>query len=275
MSAMHRLGQRMAARNYLGLFAWIAAVLLPCALQLIAGMQEEVRTYLEQYYGPFTLYFFFVMTYGFATIFVCFYQLSSYRRQGTLDMLRIARLTPAEIVRDVFLQLQRTLLPPILGFAVIFTVYIMWFSDATQIMGFGRTAFIGGVLNVVLTEMLLCAIICTGLLRGEAFLSLLCAFLVLPLNVAPIVLMFNADGLRERWRATHMLDFDGKVIGQEIPGASINWDLGFVPLPPLMSWFTTAPWLFYVAAMTVALLLLLWLATLRLRDLWPPQVRPR
>ena len=143
MSAMHRLGQRMSARNNLGLFAWVAALFLPLALQLIAGAQEEVREYLDFYYGPFTLYFFFVMTYGFATIFVCFYQLSSYRRQGTLDMLRIARLTPWEILRDVFLQLQRTLLPPILGFGVVFTIYLVFFSDASQIMGFGRAAFIG------------------------------------------------------------------------------------------------------------------------------------
>ena len=36
MSAMFRLGQRMAQRNNLGLFAWVAAALLPVALQVIA-----------------------------------------------------------------------------------------------------------------------------------------------------------------------------------------------------------------------------------------------
>jgi hypothetical protein len=268
MSAMQRLGQRMAARNNLGLFAWVAAVLLPCALQLIAGMQEEVRSYLEQYYGPFTLYFFFVMTYGFATIFVCFYQLGSYRRQGTLDMLRIARMTPWEVLRDVFLQLQRVLLPPILGFAVVFTVYTLFMSDRTQIMGFGRTAFIGGVLNVVLTEMLLCAIICTGLLRNEAALSLLSAFLVLPLNIAPIALMFFAEGLAERWKTTHLSlahPGNGNIL--------VNTD--HTPMPLLLNWFTSAPWLFYIAGMATVLALLLWLGKVRLAALWPPQLRGR
>ena len=56
-------------------------------------------------------------------------------------MLRIARLTPWEVLRDVFLQLQRTLVPPILGFGVVFTVYLVFFSDASKIMGFGRSAF--------------------------------------------------------------------------------------------------------------------------------------
>lgn len=268
MSAIQRLGQRMAARNNLGLFAWVAAVLLPCALQFIAGMQEDVRTYLEQYYGPFTLYFFFVMTYGFATIFVCFYQLGSYRRQGTLDMLRIAQLTPWEVLRDVFLQLQRTLLPPILGFAVVFTVYTLFLSDRTQIMGFGRTAFVGGVLNVVLTEMVLCAIICTGLLRSEALLSLFSSFLILPLNIAPIALMFFADGLRERWTAAHAISYT------QIEGR-VATDVTFGNMPLLLNWFTSAPWLFYIAGMAIVLALLLWLGNMRLRQLWPPQVRAR
>jgi hypothetical protein len=258
---LQRLGQRMAARNNLGLFAWVAAVLLPCALQFIAGMQEDVRSYLEQYYGPFTLYFFFVMTYGFATIFVCFYQLSSYRRQGTLDMLRIARLTPWEVMRDVFMQLQRTLLPPIFGFAVVFTVYTLYFSERMQIMGFGRTAFAGGVVNVVLTEMVLCAIICTGLLRGEALLSLLCTFLVLPLNIAQIALMFFAEGLRERWTALNA----EPLRSSEPPPA----------MPLLLDWFTSAPWLFYIAGLAGMLGLLLLLGHMRLRQLWAPQARLR
>jgi hypothetical protein len=263
MSAMQRLGQRMAARNNLGLFAWVAAVFLPIALQLIAGVQEEVRDYLAGYFGPFTLYFFFVMTYGFATIFVCFYQLGSYRRQGTLDMLRIARLTPWEVLRDVFLQLQRTLLPPILGFAIVFTMYTLFFSDRTQIMGFGASALIGGVFNVVLTEMLLCAIICTGLLRGEAPLSLLCTFLVLPLNIAPIALMFFAEGMRERWDTLHIF-----------PGRAGNSTLGG-EMPLLLDWFTAAPWLFYILGMALVLALLLGLGHMRLRELWPPQVRSK
>nr|MDQ3024045.1 hypothetical protein [bacterium] len=201
--ALYRLGQRMAARNNLTLFAWVAAIVLPAGLQLISGMQEEVREYLAGYYGPFTLYFFFVMTYGFAAIFVCFYQLNAYRKQGTLDMLRISRLTPWQVLRDVFIQLQQTLLPPIVGFGVIFTIYLLNSPDRGMITGLGAGTLALGILNVVISEMLLCAIICLGLLRGEAALSAVSAVLVLPLNILPIALMFYADGLSRRWKDEH------------------------------------------------------------------------
>jgi len=266
--ALYRLGQRMAARNNLTLFAWIAALVLPAGLQLIAGMQEEVREYLAGYFGPFTLYFFFVMTYGFAAIFVCFYQLSAYRRQGTLDMLRISRLTPWQVLRDVFVQLQQTLLPPIAGFGIIFTAYLMLSPERGMISGLGGGTLALGILNVVLSEMLLCAIICLGLLRGEAVLSAISAVLVLPLNIAPIALMFYANGLRENWEqmaplargADHLRD------SEQMPGPK--------QMPLLADWFTSAPWLFYVIGVAIVIALLLWLAHVRLARLWPPQLNP-
>lgn len=270
MSGFLRLGQRMAQRNNLGLFAWVAAVLLPVALQFVAGVQEEVRLYLGEWYGPFTLYFFFVMTYGFATIFVCFYQLSSYRRQGTLDMLRIARLTPWEVLRDVFIQLQRTLLPPIAGFALIFVGYMLYSSDRLTIMGMGGTTIAGGILNVALTEMVLCAIVCLGLLRAEAALSAFAALLVLPLNVAPIGLMFFAQRVRDRVVESHLGtgNFPQTASLQEMEAAAV------ASMPVITRAFTAAPWLFYVFGMSVVVMLLLWLAKMRLAQLWPAQVRP-
>jgi hypothetical protein len=207
------------------------------------------------------------MTYGFATIFVCFYQLSSYRRQGTLDMLRIAQLTPWEVLRDVFIQLQRVLLPPIAGFIVIFLAYSQWAPE--QLSGFGRATVAGGLLGVILTEMLLCAIVCLGLLRTEAALSALAALLVLPLNVAPIGLMYFARNLRERWELQqhHAELYDG----QGKAGYVLNTDL---QLPWLLELLTASPWIVYVLGMVLVLSFLLWLAKLRLAQLWPAQVRP-
>jgi hypothetical protein len=253
MSALFRLGQRMAQRNNLTLFAWIAALVLPALLQIIATTQEDVRNYLQGYYGPFTFYFFFVMTYGFATIFVCYYQLSAYRRQGTLDMLRISRLTPAQVLRDVYLQLQRTLLPPVLGFLLVFTGYLALSPERATLMGFGGGTIAGGVINVVLSEMLLCAVICLGLLRNESPLALLSMLLVMPLNMAPIILMFFANGLREGW---HIRSGESER------------------MPLLLDWFTAVPWLFYVGFVMLLLALALWLARWRLAALWPPQQRP-
>jgi len=261
MRPLVRLGQRMARRNNLALFAWIAAILLPIALQLIAGMEEEVRQYLDQYYGPFTLYFFFVMTYGFAVVFVCFYQLSAYRRQGTLDMLRVSRLTPYEVLRDAYLQLQYILLPPILGFVLVFSVYLLLTPERAMLAGFGGGTIIGGLLNVVLTELLLCAVVCLGLLRSEAGLAALAALLVMPLNIAPIIVFLSAQRLRDYW------DSHAALLTKTGQG-------GQAGMPSLQAAYLAAPWLFYGVAVALLTLLLLIVSHQRLSRLWGPQARP-
>jgi hypothetical protein len=254
----------MASRNNLNTFAWVCALVLPFGLQLIAGFQEDVRDYLGGYYGPFTLYFFFVMTYGLATIFVSFYQLSGYRRQGTLDMLRITQTSPGELLRDVYLQLQRVLLPPILGFGIAFVIYTLASTERDTIMGLGGTTLAGGVLNVVLTEMLLCALMCLGLLRSEGPLALLATLFVLPLNIFPIALMFAAERLGDSWKS--IADSGGKV---PRAGELVTFD------PPLLlEWFVAAPWVFYILGAFAVLALLLWGARARVAQLWPPQLKP-
>ena len=180
----------MARRNNLFLFAWLCAVALPIALQLIAGTVEEVRTYLADYYGAFTLYMLFTLTYGFATVFVCYYQITSYDKAGTLDLLRVSGIDPREVVLGAFLQLQTILAPPVVGFALIMLGYLLLEPREGQLHGIGGPLLAGGGMVMLLTQALLGALMCTGLYRRAAPLALVCALLVLPLNVSPVVVLY-------------------------------------------------------------------------------------
>jgi hypothetical protein len=192
--ALFKLGQRMAARNNIFAFAWICATVLPVALQLIAGVQEEVRMYLDSYYGPFTLYFFFTMTYGFAAVFVSYYQISGYRKPASLDLLRVTRLRPVEVVAGIMLQLQAILLPPVVGFAIGFVIYMLWWPEfGGQIRGLGGQTILGATLGTLLNQVLLSGVVMLGLLRNEAAATLPAVLLVSILNLLPIAFLVWFD----------------------------------------------------------------------------------
>jgi len=180
----------MARRNHLYLFAWISAIVLPLALQLVAGWQEEVRVYLAYYYGPISLYMFFAMTYGFATVFVSYYQVSSFRREGTLDCLRVSELRPIEMIFGIIVELETILVPPMLAFAALFGSYMLLTSNEQFSREVSWLQISGFAIVLVLHQAILALVPCLALYRREAMAALLAAVLVLPLNALPVLTMF-------------------------------------------------------------------------------------
>jgi hypothetical protein len=180
----------MARRNNLYLFAWLCALVLPLALQWMAGAMEDVRSYLDFYYGPLSLWMFFSLTYGFGTVFVGYYLVSGYRRAGTLDLLRVSEVKPWQLAAGIYLQLQIVLIPPILGFAALFLAYALrtdlrsFMQDATwpQIAGFA--------LAMVFNEALLAALPCLVIYRREGFIALIAGLLVPVVNAMPIIFLY-------------------------------------------------------------------------------------
>jgi hypothetical protein len=177
----------MAVHNNLFLFAWLCAVILPIVLQVIAGLTGDVRDYLGDLYGVPTLYMLFTMTYGFATVFISYYQASNYRKAGTLDLLRVASFSPGQVLGGVFAQLQVILGPPVLVFCGGLLIYGQfdgtsrgWLRDLTMIEG----VFVA--LLLLLIQAMLSAIPLLGLFRRGEVLALACLPVVLPLNVAPM-----------------------------------------------------------------------------------------
>jgi hypothetical protein len=183
----------MATRNNLYLFAWLCALAVPWGLQLLAAADDDILSYMGDYYGPFSLYMFFTMTYGFATVFVSYYLVGGLRRAGTLDMLRVSRITPWEVVLAVWLELQLVLVPPVLAFMAGFAVYSFIYDPARQLSGIGSAAVAGGALMMVLNQSALSALMCNALYRQEYMLALVAAVLVLPLNAGPVVLVYMLD----------------------------------------------------------------------------------
>lgn len=188
--AIALLGRRMARRNYLYLFAWLCAIAVPAGLQLAAGTIEDIRTWLSYYYGPVSLYMFFAMTYGFGTVFVAYYQVGAFRRTGSLDSLRVAQVSPGQVVAGVFYQLEHILLVPQLAFMAGFGVYAMLFAGDSFISDLRWYEFTFFALVIVLNQMLLAAIQATALFRREESAALINALLVLPLNTGVVIVSF-------------------------------------------------------------------------------------
>lgn len=184
---MFKHGERMAVRNHLFLFAWLCATAVPVALQALAGASEDARAFLDTYYGGISLYMFFAMAYGFAAVFVAFYQVSSYHRAGTLDLLRLSGIGPRDVLLGVFLQLELILVPPLLGFAALFAAYVNYLSpDREQLASFGVLLLIGGGVMMLFNQALLAALFCTALYRQEAALILPAVLLAAALNLTSV-----------------------------------------------------------------------------------------
>jgi len=224
-----KLVGRHARRNYLYLFAWLCAVVLPVVLQVVAGAQDETRDYLGFYYGGISLYLFFVLTYGFGTVFVSFYAISTLRKAGTLDVLRISRVQPWEVVTGVFLVLQRVLLPPLLVFLPGFLVYTRWFVPDGFLAGESLWLLLGMALVIVLNEIILAGIVCLGLFRDEAPWALISVVVMLVLIIMPIFLLWIL-----RWPvwafATLMLGITGLIWSAAILRVGALWRAQVQPL---------------------------------------------
>lgn len=192
--AVFHLGQRMAVRNNLIIFAWLCGVGLPLILQVLAGITEDVRDYLDSYYGIPSLYIFFVMCYGFATIFVSYYQANGYRKAGTLDLLRVANFDPLAVLAGAFLQLQQMLIPPLLAFLLGILVYALLIpSSRSWFDSIGFLEMLVFTLLQIITQAVLCCIPLVSLFRRGEMLALMSMILVMPVNALPLlILRFNA-----------------------------------------------------------------------------------
>ncbi|MCC7477776.1 hypothetical protein IT575_04895 [bacterium] len=193
--ALAGLARRMARVNNLYLFAWICALALPLGLQLLVSNVDDVRDYLGEYLGLPTMFFFFVSVYGFTTIFVAYYELSGLRRAGTLDMLRISRLRPAELVSGLFLQLQGLLAPPVVAFLALLGAYAFLVEPQRSAQGgllLPASLVLGAALSILLNQAILCAILLTGLFRNEAIMALLALLAAGILNLSPMLIFFTS-----------------------------------------------------------------------------------
>jgi hypothetical protein len=181
------LGRKMARRNHLYLFAWLCALGVPLGLQALAGAIEDIRDYLDMYYGPLSLYMCFTLAYGFASVFVAYYQAGAYRRAGALDLLRLTGATPAQAVLGVYYQIEHVLLPPLLAFLVLFFAYIQFISPDRFLRDAPWWQVLAFALVLLLNQALLAALQLTALFRREETAALVCAVLVLPLNAGMLV----------------------------------------------------------------------------------------
>jgi hypothetical protein len=181
--ALFHLGHRMAQKNNLFLFAWLCAIVVPVILQVIA----DFRDFLLDWYGVPSLYMLFTLTYGFASVFISYYQASSYRKAGTLDLLRTANFRPGQVLWGVFSQLQTIVGPPVIVFCTGLLVYAQFDPiNRGWMRGMRVPEAFGVMLLLLLIQGMLTAVPLLGLFKRGEVLALACLPIVLPLNVAPM-----------------------------------------------------------------------------------------
>ena len=222
IAAVMKLAGRYAWRNHMYLFVWLCAVVLPAALQLVAGVHDETRDYLGYYYGGISLYMFFVMTYSFGTVFVAYYVVGGMRKAGTLDVLRVSRIRPWEVVTGLFLVLQRVLLPPLLVFLPGILIYTRWFVSDGFLANEPLSLILGMALIIVLNEIIITGVVCLGLFRNEAPWALVAVVMAVLLIVLPVTTIWVM-----RWPvwafAVMILGIAGLVWGAAILRVASLW----------------------------------------------------
>lgn len=191
--AVHRLGWRIASRNNLPLFAWLCALAVPWGLQLLCYGIEDLRVYLGAYFGSISVYMFFTMTFGFAAIFISYYLAGYYRRAGTLDMLRVTRLEPRELLSGVGIVILRMIGPPLGTFFLVFISYAMLVDRYSFLADEPWWVFVGLALVSFTNNLILATIPLLGFYRLEAPWSLLATIIVLPLNTLPVILVYMLE----------------------------------------------------------------------------------
>jgi hypothetical protein len=133
------------------------------------------------------------MTFGFAAIFISYYLAGYYRRAGTLDMLRVTRLEPRELLSGVGIVILRMIGPPLGTFFLVFISYAMLVDRYSFLADEPWWVFVGLALVSFTNNLILATIPLLGFYRLEAPWSLLATIIVLPLNTLPVILVYMLE----------------------------------------------------------------------------------
>lgn len=111
------------------LFAWLCILVLPIALNLIAGLNDEFRSSLGEYYGSISLFLMFQFSLGFSTLFLTTMHVTSVGRSELVEQLRLTTTGPADLIRATVRHLSWLLWPPAAAFLILVFGWMMFQAE--------------------------------------------------------------------------------------------------------------------------------------------------
>ncbi|MCB1220460.1 MAG: hypothetical protein H7A35_14945 [Planctomycetales bacterium] len=148
-------------------FAWLCILVLPISLNILAGMLEEFRDSLGEYYGLFSLYMMFQFSLGLATLFLGTMLVTSISRSELVEQLRLTLVSPFQLLLATMRHLFSLLWPPSLAFFIGVTIWMFATSQQGMLL---RVVGIGQLLVFVLllacTQLITLLVITLGIERN-------------------------------------------------------------------------------------------------------------
>ena len=132
--SLRLLFTRWSRRASYPLFAWLCIVGLPVMLNILAGVNDDFRSSLGEYYGPISLFLMFQFSLGFTTFFLCTMLVTSVGRSGLIEELRLSRLGPRDLLHSLLRLMLQLLWPPALCFLLIIVAYMLYRSNGTVLL---------------------------------------------------------------------------------------------------------------------------------------------
>lgn len=125
IESLQLLLSRWSRRASYPLFAWLCIAVLPVLLNVGAGLNDDFRSSLGEYYGPISLFLMFQFSLGFTVLFVSTMLVTSVSRSEVIEHLRLSPVKPQILLHAVLKILWNLLWPPCAAFIGLMVGYLL------------------------------------------------------------------------------------------------------------------------------------------------------
>ena len=141
--------------------------MLPLLLNFLAGLSDDFRSALGEYYGMFSLYMMFQFSLGLATLFLSTMMASSIGRSELVPQLRLTQIRPGSIIMAYLRHLAQLLLPPCLAFFLVVAGWMMFSSEQGVVLrGIGILQVLLFISVLAIIQLLTVLIVSLGIGRN-------------------------------------------------------------------------------------------------------------
>ncbi|MEZ5339173.1 MAG: hypothetical protein R3F46_13060 [bacterium] len=136
-------------------------------LNFLAGLSDDFRSTMGEYYGLFSLYMMFQFSLGLATLFLSTMLASSIGRSELVPQLRLTRIRPVSVIHAYLHHLAQLLLPPCLAFFLAVAGWMSFSSEQGVLLrGIGILQVLLFILVLAIIQLLTVLIVSLGIGRN-------------------------------------------------------------------------------------------------------------
>jgi hypothetical protein len=192
IDSLQLLLSRWSRRASYPLFAWICIAALPVLLNVGAGMNDDFRSSLGEYYGPISLFLMFQFSLGFTVLFLSTLLVTSVSRSQLIEHLRLSPASPQVLLLAVLKCLVNMFWPPCAAFITLMIAYLLFENqgriDYRQLYLDRALLFVG---LLALSQLGSILTICCGLGRNVFWYVLLALPVQFILTIGAVFLLIS------------------------------------------------------------------------------------